>query len=53
MALSNPPRPQLDPTAAIAVGRPREALGGWLPLIVASIVSIAIIAMLYSPVGPL
>jgi hypothetical protein len=53
MALYNAPRPRLDPTAAVALGRPPEALGGWLPLIVAAIVSIAIIAVLYSPFGPL
>jgi hypothetical protein len=53
MALYNAPRLPLDPTAAVALERPPEALGGWLPLIVASVVSIAIIAMLYSPLGPL
>jgi hypothetical protein len=39
--------PLVKPAAAVALGRPPEVLGGWLPLIAASIISIIMLAMLY------
>ena len=53
MALYNPSRaPPHDPSRHDAFARPPEVLGGWLPLIIATIVSIAIMAMFYSPLRP-
>ena len=53
MALYNPSRaPPIVPSTRDAFARPPEVLGGWLPLIIATIVSIAIMAMFYSPLRP-
>ena len=53
MALYNPARaPPHDPSTQDAFARPPEVFGGWLPLIIATIVSIAIMAMFYSPLRP-
>jgi hypothetical protein len=49
----HPPRKIPDPNAPIALGRPPEALGGWIPLIVSSAIVLAIMAVFYSPLGPL
>ena len=47
MALNAPTRdPLVKPAAAVALGRPPEVLGGWLPLVAASTISIVILAML-------
>jgi hypothetical protein len=53
MALYNAPRTIPDPNAPVALGRPPEALGGWIPLIVSSAIVLAIMAVFYSPLGPL
>jgi hypothetical protein len=53
MALYNPARaPPHDPSTQDAFARPPEVFGGWLPLIIATIVSIAIMTMFYSPLRP-
>ena len=52
MALHNAPRP-LDPAAAVALERPAEDLGGWLQLLMSSAIVLAILAVFYSPLGPL
>ena len=47
MALNAPTRdPLVKPAPVVALGRPPEVLGGWLPLIAASTISIVILAML-------
>ena len=47
MALNAPTRdPLVKPAPAVALGRPPEVLGGWLPLVAASTISIVILAML-------
>jgi hypothetical protein len=53
MALDNLSRaPPPHPSTHDAFARPPEVVGGWLPLIIATIVSIAIMAMFYSPLRP-
>lgn len=53
MTLYNPSRaPPLHSRTLGTFPRPPEVLGGWLPLITATIVSMAIMAMFYSPLRP-
>jgi hypothetical protein len=55
MALFNaPPALASDPNEPVALGRPPEYLGGWLPLVFSAAVALAIMAVFYavtSPVG--
>ena len=44
MTYPNPPDPR-DPNEPVALARPSEHLGGWLPLLFSTVVALAIMAM--------
>ncbi len=48
MALYNAPPAIPDPNAPVALGRPPESLGGWLPLLLSAATAIAIMAVFYA-----
>ena len=49
MALFNAPRALAsDPNAPVALGRPPEYLGGWLPLVFSAVIAAAILVVFYA-----
>ena len=46
------PRDSRGPNAPVTRGRPKESFGGWLPLVLAAAVALAVIAMMYPRTTP-